>query len=384
MNCNKPFFLLLILVFVLAKSYAQIPAVGVLNHDDLDSLSNKHKRFSPSLYFGTELNPQRNLYSTFYPIYSYGKPGRRGNNDDDKLGHLTDSTFKSTHYEFSFTLPLKSWNTTEGTHQINLFTSGSLDNIKSTIFSNLRNLYSGNLGLQYLYYQPKENLFLVHGTVGFANDKNYLNEEIGLRYSALALFNHLKNQKFQYFLGLAINYAYGEMQYIPMVGGKIKIIHKDFIRIQLPLSRYYPLYPVRLAYYHPLSKKSMLFGEWENQGSSYRIYAADENISSNSASAQLRIQGKSIGVGFRYALKRNLRLQFELSDYYTNNQTIGIYNIDAKIDDRAISVRHIQTGLSLQASVMWNFNRHKKSVAPRVDYLDIQNIEVEDLPDDFQ
>lgn len=128
----------------------------------------------------------------------------------------------------------------------------------------------------------------------------------------------------------------------------------------------------------------MLFGEWESQGSSYRIYAADENIASNSASAQLRIQGKSIGVGVRYALQHNLRLQFELSDYYNNNQTIGIYNIDAKIDDRAISVRHIQTGLSFQASVMWNFNRQKKSVAPRVDYLDIQNIEVEDLPDDFQ
>jgi hypothetical protein len=34
---------------------------------------------------------------------------------------------------------------------------------------------------------------------------------------------------------------------------------------------------------------------------------------------------------------------------------------------------------------VWNFNRTSKTKStPRVDYLDIQNINVEDLPDDLQ
>jgi hypothetical protein len=384
MNWTKLIFFVFILAFASVKSFGQQYSVAVPNPDDMDSLSNKHKRFSPNIYFGTELYPQRNLYSAYFPIQKYGGPGRAKYNDLDDIGHLTDSTINSTHYEFSITAPLISWTKPEGTHQVNLFTSGSVDDFRMSWFQSRHNLYSGNIGLQYLYYQPKENLFMVHFTTGFANDQNYLNSQIGLRYSGLVLFNHLKNQKFQYFIGLAATYAYSETQWIPLVGARIKITHKDYLRISFPLSKYFEFYPVRFAYYHPFSHRTVLFGEWENQGNSYRIYSADENISSNSASVQLRQQGKSIGVGVRYLLKNNVRLQFELNSYYRNNQTISIYNIDAKIDDRALSTYHIQSGVLLQASIMWNFNRHKKTAAPRVDYLDIQNIEVEDLPDDFQ
>ncbi len=384
MPLNKIYLTLFFAFAMLANAGAQSTPIGVMNVDDLDSLSNKHKRFSPSFYFGTEIYPERKLYRGFYD----DKTSNSLFHDHDHLiptdPSQPDSTIRSTHYEFSFTAPIIRWIRPEGSHQINLYTSGSWDNFHMSWFQNTHDLYSGNAGLQYLYYQPKENLFLVHFTVGFANDQNYLNEEIGLRYSGLALFNHLTNPKFQYFFGLATTSAYGETQWIPMVGGKIKITHKDFIRISFPFSKYYEFYPLRFAYYHPLSRRSMLFGEWENQGSSYRIYSADENISATTtASVQLRQQGESVGIGVRYLLQHNVRLEFELNQYYHN--TISIYNIDAKIDDNYLSLYPIHSGILMQASVMWNFNKNPaKSASPRVDFLDLQNIEVEDLPDDFK
>ncbi len=384
MPLNKIYLTLFFLFAIVAKSSAQSTPIGVMNVDDLDSLSNKHKRFSPSFYFGTDYYPERSLYRGIYN-------NNNSTNFNDFFHHnyplnstVQDSTIHSTHYEFSFTAPIIRWNKPEGSHQINLYASGSWDKFNMSWFQNTHDLYSGNAGLQYLYYQPKENLFLVHFTVGFANDQNYLNEEIGLRYSGLALFNHLTNPKFQYFFGLATTSAYNETQWIPMVGGKIKITHKDFIRISFPFSKYYEFYPLRFAYYHPLSRRTLLFGEWENQGSSYRIYSADENISSTkTASVQLRQQGESIGIGVRYMLKYNVRFEFELSQYYRN--TISIYNIDAKIDDNYLSLYPIHGGVLLQANVKWNFNKNPaKSASPRVDFLDLQSIEVEDLPDDFK
>ena len=380
-NLNKKYLLLLFALFAI-KANAQIIStpIGVMNTDDMDSLSNKHRRFAPSIYLGTDLYPDRKLYSGYYP--QHNGPGGRGFDDDRQ--NLSDSSIHYTHYEFSITAPIKRWMTDEGTHQINLYASGSWDKFSLSWFQSKHDLFTGSAGFQYLYYQPKENLFLTHFSVGFANDQNYFNQEIGLRYSGLVLFNRLKNPKFQYFVGLATTYAYGDAQWIPLVGGKIKITHKDFLRISFPLSKHYEFYPIRLAYYHPLSRRTMLFGEWEKQGSSFRIYSGDELISSQTASVQLRIIGASLGVGFRYLLNSNIRLQFELNDYYGGNQQIAFYN-NLDINAPKISGYNIQSGLLMQGSVMWNFNSHSKNTAsPRVDFLDIQNIEVEDLPDDYK
>lgn len=367
MLLRKILFLFLLLPFVVK---AQVP-VGVMNTDDLDSLSNKHKRFSPSIYLGVNFYPQRHLMSSIA-------------NEKNKT---SDTSFQYSRYEFSTTLPLVRWQKPEGSHQINAFISGSWnDFVLDSIFQHVHSLYSANIGLQYMYYQPKENLLLFHFTTGFANDQYYLNEQISLRYSSLLLYSRLKNQKFQYFAGMATTYSYNNLQFVPMLGARIKVTSKDFIRISFPLRNNIEYYPARLAYYHPLSKRTLLFGQLENAGNSYRLYSANENINANTASIQFRESGRTIGLGVRYLLKNNIRIQCELNNYYRNNQVVSISDRDADLTkDKPLYLTKVQSGLLLQASLVWNMN--KKSTAkssPRVDYLDIQNINVEDLPDDLQ
>jgi hypothetical protein len=362
-------FCLLVTFAIAAK--AQTP-VGLLNTDDLDSLSNKHKRFSPSVYLGLNFYPQRNLLST---------------SSHRKNIKTTDTTFQYSRYEFSTTLPIIRWQKPEGTHQINAFVSGSWnDFLLDSIFQHVHSLYSANVGLQYMYYQPKENLLIFHATAGFANDQYYLNEEISLRYSTLFLFYRLKNVKFQYFVGMATTSAYNITQFVPLVGAKIKVSKNDFIRISFPLRNRIEYYPARLAYYHPLSKRTIVFGQLENAGNSYRLYSANEAITANTASIQFRESGKTIGIGARYLLKNNIRVQAELNNYFNNNQIVSISDRDADLTkDKPLYQTKVQSGFLLQASMVWNFNRTSKTKStPRVDYLDIQNINVEDLPDDLQ
>ncbi|MFM2225500.1 MAG: hypothetical protein RJA07_1702 [Bacteroidota bacterium] len=366
MRLRNILLLILLLPFI---GKAQTP-VGLLNTDDLDSLSNHQKRFSPSLYFGVNYYPERHLMSAY-----------------NQKRNISDTSFQYSRYEFSTTVPLIRWQKPEGSHQINAFISGSWnDFVMDSIFQHVHSLYSANVGLQYMYYQPKENLLLFHITVGFANDQYYLNEEIGLRYSTLLLYYRLKNPKFQYFVGMATTTAFNLTQYVPLVGAKIKITPKDFVRISFPLRDKIEYYPVRFAYYHPLSKRTMVFGQIENTGNTYRLYSANEEINANTASILFRESGRTVGLGVRYLLKNNIRFQFEINNYYRNNQVVSISDRDADITkDKPLYQTRVQSGLLLQGSLVWNINKAaSKSKSPRVDYLDIQNIDVEDLPDDLQ
>ena len=185
---------------------------------------------------------------------------------------------------------------------------------------------------------------------------------------------------------MATTYSYNNLQVVPMLGARIKVTSKDFIRISFPLRNKIEYYPARLAYYHPLSKRTLLFGQLENAGNSYRLYSANENINANTASIQFRESGRTIGLGVRYLLKNNIRIQCELNNYYRNNQEVSISDRDADLTkDKPLYLTKVQSGLLLQASLVWNMNK-KSTVksSPRVDYLDIQNINVEDLPDDLQ